>query len=433
MSNKSHTIYALSTPYGKSGVAVFRVSGENALNVIEHFNINVTKLKNNKRLYTVLYSQNGSIIDRVLLFYFPNPHSFTGEDVIEIHTHGSIAVIKVLLEELSKTPARLAEPGEFSRRAFLNGKVDLTEAEAIADIIDAETEMQLKSANKNLAGSLKNLYEGWRHDLLTILSLIEAFIDFPEEDIPHDIVNDIEQGVEKLISQINLHLNDSNKGEKIRSGIKIAILGYPNVGKSTLINALSRRNVAIVSNIPGTTRDAIEVMLDIGGFPFIFTDTAGIRDTADEIEQIGVNIAKEKAMEADLAIILSEENNPFTLDINLQCHVLHVVNKSDKLSSKNSKNIYISAKNNDLDELLTKIMEFAKNFDPGENPLITRARYREHLQEALNELSMFTLDLPIELAGEHLRRAMYEIGKITGLVEVDEILDVIFSSFCIGK
>ncbi|MBN9542488.1 MAG: tRNA uridine-5-carboxymethylaminomethyl(34) synthesis GTPase MnmE [Alphaproteobacteria bacterium] len=429
----SDTIYALSTPFGKSGVAVFRISGPNSLNVASFLGLSNELLSENGKTYGKITNPlNDIIIDHVLALYFKSPKSFTGDDVIEIHTHGSIAVIKTLLEVLSKSEARMAEPGEYSRRAFLNGKIDLTQAEGIADIIDAETEIQLVSANQNLGGQLKDLYEGWRKELLGTLSLIEAFIDFPEEDIPEDIVNDIVSSVDNLRNDIHGHLNDSNRGEKIRSGIKVAIVGEPNVGKSTLINAITKREVAIVSDIAGTTRDAIDVIIDIEGYPFIFTDTAGIRETDDTIEKIGVEIARKKLTEADLVLEILSPNN--IQPIAQHDNKLVVINKSDTISKKDNPDyIYISAKNNDISNLIEAIKDFASQFEPSDDPVITRARYREHLQNALYELEEFTLDLPIELAGEHLRRAMYEIGKITGLVKVDEILDIIFSSFCIGK
>ncbi len=429
----SDTIYALSTPFGKSGVAVFRISGPNSLNVASFLGLSNELLSENGKTYGKITNPlNDIIIDHVLALYFKSPKSFTGDDVIEIHTHGSIAVIKTLLEVLSKSEARMAEPGEYSRRAFLNGKIDLTQAEGIADIIDAETEIQLVSANQNLGGQLKDLYEGWRKELLGTLSLIEAFIDFPEEDIPEDIVNDIVSSVDNLRNDIHGHLNDSNRGEKIRSGIKVAIVGEPNVGKSTLINAITKREVAIVSDIAGTTRDAIDVIIDIESYPFIFTDTTGIRETDDTIEKIGVEIARKKLTEADLVLEILSPNN--IQPIAQHDNKLVVINKSDTISKKDNPDyIYISAKNNDISNLIEAIKDFASQFEPSDDPVITRARYREHLQNALYELEEFTLDLPIELAGEHLRRAMYEIGKITGLVKVDEILDIIFSSFCIGK
>lgn len=439
----NNTIYALSTVFGKSGVAVIRISGDKVLEVVSCItNIKTETIKPRFAYFTnIINPKTKEVLDKSLVVYFKAPYSFTGEDILEIQCHGSKAVLNSVLNVLSLVDGvRLAEPGEFSKRAFYNNKMDLTEAEGLADLIDAETSEQQKYALRQLSGGLKNLYTSWRQDLVRILSYLEAFIDFPEEDIPSDLSNDILNTVFKVKNDITLHLKGNNVKERLRSGFRIVITGAPNAGKSSLINTLVKRNAVIVSDIEGTTRDAIDINLDISGYPVIITDTAGIRDTQNPIEQQGVEIAKEKVSNADIVINLYDASNPKIDEFITNQKVIYVANKIDKLSSEQlnkipQNHLKISAKyNQGVDNLVANILDIIKeNFANQTSPLITRTRYREALNECLVYLDEFSLDKEIELSAEDIRLACRSIGKITGHVEVDEILDNIFGSFCIGK
>ncbi|MBE6462644.1 MAG: tRNA uridine-5-carboxymethylaminomethyl(34) synthesis GTPase MnmE [Alphaproteobacteria bacterium] len=438
-----NTIYALSTVFGKSGVAVIRISGNEVLSIISKItSININTIKPRYAYFTdIINPTTKEILDKSLVLYFKAPHSFTGEDILEIQCHGSKAVLNSVLNVLSSLEGvRLAEPGEFSKRAFYNNKMDLTEAEGLADLIDAETSEQQKYAIRQLSGNLKNLYSSWRQDLVKTLSYLEAFIDFPEEDIPENLYNDILNTVFKVKKNITLHLNGNNVNERLKNGFNIVITGATNAGKSSLINTLTKRNAVIVSDIAGTTRDAIDINLDIKGYPVVITDTAGIRETDNPIEKQGIEIAKEKIETADIIINLYDAINSTHDDALDTSKTIYVANKIDKLDENNIKNIpsnhlKISAKQNiGVDELVEKILEIIKNnFANSSNYLITRERYRIALEDCLEHLNTFSLDKEIELSAEDIRLACRSIGKITGYVEVDEILDNIFGSFCIGK
>ena len=447
MDNK--TIYALSTVLGKSGVAVIRISGSKALDVVRQMTkLDTSKLKARYAYFLDLKSLSGvDTLDKCLLLYFKGPNSFTGEDIIELHTHGSRAVISSVLNNLSRIPDfRMAEAGEFSKRAFYNHKMDLTEAEGLADLIDAETQAQQKYALRQMEGSLKNLYEEWREQLVNIMAHLEAYIDFPDEEIPETVVADINNTVFKLKSAINQHLSSDNIGERLREGFRVVIVGRPNAGKSSLLNAIAQRDVVIVSDIEGTTRDAIDIHLDVKGYPVTITDTAGIRETEEAIEKQGVEIALQKIKDADLLLCLYDAQND-TPDVFANIakefaeKMIYVANKQDKLTNAQIKQIkdknitLISAKSHDgVDKIMNKIAEIIDDmFTENSSLLITRTRYREALSEALNALNMFSLDKEIELSAEDIRLAARELGKITGRIEVDEILDKIFGSFCIGK
>lgn len=446
MDNK--TIYALSTVFGKSGVAVFRISGKSAYSFFDHMtDLKSDKVEIKKMKYMPVHSVDaGEILDNCLVVAFKAPFSFTGEDTVEINCHGSKAVIRSISDSLAKIPDfRLAEPGEFSRRAFYNNKMDLTEADGLADLIDAETSMQQKVALKQMGGTLFNLYEDWRNRLVSLLSYIEAYIDFPDEDIPQDTVLKLENGVFKIIEEIESHLAVNKVTERLRDGFQVVISGPTNAGKSSLINAIVRRNVAIVSDIAGTTRDVIEAYVDIKGFPVVFSDTAGLRESTDAVEKIGIDLARQKIESADFNIFLfdAENTNPTVFDEYLQNseHYLLVANKVDKISDERKQKladegcILISAKNNDNVEAITdKLYECFNNmYSVSSSQFITRNRYKEALLECLDNLKRFDLSKELELSAEDIRLACRAIGKITGRVEVDEILDKIFSSFCIGK
>lgn len=447
MDNK--TIYALSTVYGKSGVAVIRISGPEANQVINKMtSLNIETIKPRYAYFVDLKSiVTRETIDKCLLLYFRSPYSFTGEDVVELQVHGSKAVISLVMDNLSKIENfRLAEPGEYSKRAFYNNKMDLTQAEGLADLIDSETVEQQKYAMRQMEGNLKNLYSSWRDELLKVLVYLEAFIDFPDEEIPSNDVFKLENTVFKLISDIKNHMNSDSIGERLREGFRVVIVGAPNAGKSSLLNALINREAVIVSDIAGTTRDAIDIHLDLKGYPVLFTDTAGLRDVEDVIEKKGIEIAYNKIEEADLIICLfdSSIDSVQSFDnINKKYHdkVIFVANKKDKITNEKQLEltkegcICISAKyKQDIDKLTNKITDIiSSKFTSNSNLLITRSRYKEALKETLENLENFNLHKEIELSAEDIRLASRGLGKITGQIEVDEILDKIFGTFCIGK
>ena len=445
MDNK--TIYALSTVMGKSGIAVVRISGSKAFDVYDAMTSKKqAELKSRQMELLKLHNKAGELLDYCLVVGFKDPNSFTGEDTVEINCHGSKAVIRGILTALSEIDDfRLAEPGEFSRRAFYNGKMDLTEADGLADLIDAETSLQRKVALEQIGGTLLSLYDEWRNRLVSLLSYVEAYIDFPDEDIPANTVFKLENEVKELKKEIEKHLENNEIEERLRDGFKVVISGPTNAGKSSLINTIVRRNVAIVSDIAGTTRDVIDAYVDLNGFPVIFSDTAGLRETDDEIEKIGVTLAREKIAAADFKLFMFDASvdTPaiFADYLDSENNYLVVANKSDKLTPEQRKAlenagcVLISAKNNEnISAITDKIsIYFSEMYDKSSSRLITRQRYKEALLECVENLERFNLQKEIELAAEDIRLACRAIGKITGRVEVDEILDKIFSSFCIGK
>jgi tRNA modification GTPase len=434
------TIFAPITSAFNAGISVVRISGSEvkkclkSLGVkeeIEHQKISFQKIRD---------PQNNEIIDETLISFFANPHSFTGEDVAEISIHASPFILKKLLEILSSQPnCRLAEAGEFSKRAFLNGKIDLIQAEAIPDLIAAETEMQHRQALRQLEGELGKIYEDWRFRLIEISAMIEAAIDFPDEDLPKNVVDNVEESVTKLSSEIKNHLSDKKIGQKIKDGLNLAIIGAPNVGKSSLLNFLAKSDVAIVSEIAGTTRDVIDIHLSIAGIALKISDTAGIHETTDKIEAEGIRRALLKAKNADIKILMLDAANPVLKQDLIDENTIIVVNKIDLLSSNshfdklNVTNISLT-ENINTQELIKKLEEKILEMIPQQtSPLITQERYRNLLTNCLNNLEHFSMQKNIELAAEDLRLAAREIGKIIGRVEVDDILNIIFSRFCIGK
>ena len=367
------------------------------------------------------------------------PNSFTGENVVEFQTHGGRAITAILLSELAKIDGfRPAERGEFTRRAVENGKMDLTAAEGLADLVDAETEQQRRQALRQMNGALAKVYERWHGDLKHVLAWMEAYIDFPEEEIPDNVSAEVRGKITFLKEEIEKHLNDGRRGERLRDGLQIAIIGAPNAGKSSLMNRLAQRDVAIVSSTAGTTRDVIEVRLDINGYPVIVADTAGLRDTAEEIEAEGVRRAKARAEEADLVLWLTDANETKdemeTQGLDPE-KIIPIMNKADQVSVQNDGNFWISAKTGQgLDVLLEKIGKYVEDkLSMREEPSLTRLRHRKALEECVEFLNS-SLNAPeIELMTEDLRMAMRSLGKITGQVQVEELLDVIFKDFCIGK
>lgn len=442
----SHTIFALATPPAKSGVAVIRISGPQA----PHAVVRLTGLKDwqpNLARHAALKRPDGNIIDHGLVLCFRAPKSFTGEDVAELQVHGSLAVIRELLDMLGAMEGlRPAEPGEFTRRAFLNGKMDLLEAEGLADLIDAETPAQAAQAMRQMHGESSRHYENLRARLVKSLALLEAYIDFPDEEIPDSALADVNKNIVALKEEIAGALADNRSGERLREGARIVILGAPNAGKSSLLNALSRRDAAIVSHQAGTTRDIIEVHLNIAGFPVILTDTAGLRETGDEIEEEGVRRALRHAEEADIKLILFDSTQlaapPAEVSSQVDEKSIIIANKCDLLAAAGNSNIlsnnnilYVSAKTGQGVEDLLKNIEniISYKFSSAAAPLITRARHRALLEECSHFLERFSTEKPLELACEELRLAGESVGRITGKIAVDELLDVIFREFCIGK
>lgn len=441
------TIFALATAPIKSGVAIIRISGSNSLHILETLTGQgrlIPRVASLKKIYNPV---TGEVIDEAVILYFAAPNSFTGEDVVELHIHGSRAVMSELLEVLSGFEnTRLAEAGEFSKRAFENGKMDLTEAEGLADLIDAETKAQSRQAMRQKQGLLGTLYDSWRKELIAILANIEAYIDFPDESIPDAIVHQIEGQVRGLLEQIGKHLNDNKRGEKLRCGINAVITGATNAGKSSLINILAKRDVAIVSDIAGTTRDSIEVHLDLGGYPLTLIDTAGLRENAGIIETQGIKIALQKAADADINILLFDatilphiDKNTFKLANENSIIVINKIDSVENLQIPRVLEKYfpitISAKQQlGIGGLLKVLEEKTKNcLDISSDPVITRQRHRSLLLETNICLDNFSLDDELEIASENLRQAAVSLGKITGHINIEEILDNIFSNFCIGK
>ncbi len=442
------TIYALSSGPGISGIAVIRVSGKNTAEVIKK--LTGSKLPPPRVATLKKFNKNGKkeLIDEGVIIWFPGPNSYTGEDLAEFHVHGSRAVIKAMHLAISKiNNCRLADPGEFTKRAFQNGRINLLKAESIADLISAETEIQRKQALKIMSGKSSDQFNLWREQLLKILSHIEAKIDFPDENLPKNIINEIRKTSNNILIEIKKTLNDQKVGERIREGFRIAIVGPTNSGKSSLLNYLSKRDVAIVSEIAGTTRDVIETHLNLDGYPVVVSDTAGIRDSKNEIEKMGIKIALNRAEDADLKlVIVSAKNVNFTgvLKGLLTKNAVLVVNKSDLMKGKfNSKfkkyeHVLISIKkDSNLNKLISKIKNKLKNkFTTAEDILITRERHRQNLINCVHHLEKFEKKKSaqdFDKAAEDLRLATRHLGMIVGKVDVEELLGSIFNDFCIGK
>lgn len=464
MMHAQHTIFALATAPGRAGVAVIRISGYNTAEILR--NIGAESVKPRTATLRHLKTPNGKVFDHALVLWFPGPNSFTGEDVGELHLHGGPAVIQAAIHALTHWGARQAEPGEFSRRAFANGKLDLTQAEAIADLVDAETTAQLSQALRQMDGELSKLYETWREHLIAAMAQIEGEIDFPDEgDVPGGLAARAAPQLDNLATAIADHLNDNARGERIRDGFHIAIIGPPNAGKSTLLNALLGRDAAIVTDIPGTTRDVVEGRIVLGGYAVILADTAGLRDTDDVVEQHGVARAKDRAEKADLRLLVLDGSDAAAAKaaLNEFQELLRpgdiiVRNKADLAAppadatststgrgpantGTDSVTLSIAAQaGQNLDALEDAITDrVVARLSASEAPALTRARHRAALEAAhqalARALARLTGDdaLLAELAGEDVRIAARALGEITGHVDVDHILDRIFSEFCIGK
>jgi tRNA modification GTPase len=442
------TIYALSTGPGISGVAIVRVSGKETSKVIKLLTNGGLPTARVATLRKINKINSSELIDEGIVLWFPGPESYTGEDMVEFHIHGSKAVISALHSSIEKIDnCRLAKPGEFTMLAFQNGKINLLKAESVADLISAETEIQRQQAIKIMSGKSANKFNELREKLLKTLSHIEAKIDFPDEDLPKDILNNIKKISDEVYADIKKILDDQKVGERIREGFKIAIIGPTNAGKSSLLNHLSNRDVAIVSEFAGTTRDVIEVHLNIDGYPVIVSDTAGIRDSRNEIEKKGIKLALNRAEDADLKLVVIEPKSVdfthFLKDL-LDKNSILIVNKSDLLNTelnsqiKKFDHVLISIKDNlNIEDLIVKIKNKLKDkFITSDDILITRERHRQHLVQCLDNLKNFSEKNKAEdfdKAAEDLRLATRHLGLIVGKVDVEEILGSIFNDFCIGK
>ena len=442
------TIYALSTGPGVSGVAIVRISGPESSIAIKSLTGKKIPSPRVATLRKINNINTSELIDEGIIIWFPGPQSYTGEDMAEIHVHGGKAVVLAVQNEIEKIKnCRLAEPGEFTKLAFQNGKINLLKAESVADLISAETEIQRLQAIKIMKGKSSVKFNELRERLLKLLSFIEAKIDFPEEELPDENIKKIKKDSTEVLNEINKILNDQKVGEIIREGFKIAIVGPTNAGKSSLLNYLSNREAAIVSEIAGTTRDVIEVHLNLEGYPVIISDTAGIRDSKDEIEKKGIKLSLDKAENADLKLVVVEAKNieisSFLTDL-LKNDAILVINKSDLLKDKLSHevakldHVLISLKENlNIDELISKMKDnLKKKFVSEEDILITRERHRQHLVQCANHLKNFSEKndkKDFDKAAEDLRLATRHLGMIVGKVDVEEILGSIFNDFCIGK
>jgi tRNA modification GTPase len=460
------TICALSTAPGRAGIAVIRISGKDARETLEALCGGKVPAPRIASLRALRDPRSGEMLDRGLVLWFPAPVSFTGEDMAELHLHGGRAVTAGTLDALFHLGLRLAEPGEFTKRAFENGKLDLTEAEGLADLINADTAAQRHQALAQSSGALRERYESWRATLLRAMAYVEASLDFADEaGIAEEAFKAASPEVRALLAGLDRALADGRRGEIVREGLQVAIIGAPNVGKSSLLNALAGRDAAIVFDEPGTTRDIIEVALDLDGFPFVLRDTAGLRETGSPVEQEGIRRALATAEDADIVLLLedaSTEVHPHSAshskeredaripsplgvrgDFDAPKLALKVLNKIDLAPAKRAEAspeaIWISAKTGDgLDALKAALIAFAReNYGGTDTPLVTRARHRQELERARSGLMLFlavseTGD-QTELAAEHLREAADALGRLTGRLDVEDVLGQIFSEFCIGK
>ncbi|XP_054645710.1 tRNA modification GTPase GTPBP3, mitochondrial [Dunckerocampus dactyliophorus] len=475
----AETIFALSSGHGKCGVAVVRISGPASTTALRCMAGQTRSLPAPRTalLRSITHPHSEEVLDRGLVLWFPAPHSFTGEDSVEFHIHGGPAVTAAVLQALGSVPGmRPAEAGEFTRRAFQAGKLGLTEVEGLGDLIHAETEAQRRQALRQMSGELGRLYQGWSHKLKRCLAHVEAFIDFSEDELIEDgVLNEVDRIVRDLQGEMARHLQDERRGERLRSGVQVVIAGATNAGKSSLLNTLCQRPAAIVSPIAGTTRDVVETALDIGGFPVLLSDTAGLRDSLDLVEREGVRRARERVEQADLTLVVVD-CSCLPMDVQqaaafLQDHLgsvlpprehihtalqtdkcLLVLNKVDLLPEEQRRMLkmelgsisrlplcVMSCRTNEgLQDFLTTLHSRVKTLcgNPLSGaPTLTQARHRAHLQQCVAALDQYQQyrDLDLALAAEGVRLALTSLGRITGKIGPEEILDIIFKDFCIGK
>jgi tRNA modification GTPase len=439
------TIFAPASGPGRGAVAVIRISGPQAAAIVRAMTGAPVPAARRAGLRTLRHPADGEALDRGLVLWFPAPHSATGEDVAELHVHGGRAVIASVCEGVAAAGGRPAEPGEFTRRGFHNGRMDLTAAEAVADLVDAQTRAQQRQALRQMSGALGRTYEGWRGRLVAALAHLEADLDFPDEDLPEGVAGAVRPVLADLGTAIRVHLADNRRGERLREGIHVAILGPPNAGKSSLLNALAQRDAAIVSERAGTTRDVIEVQADLGGFPVVLIDTAGLRAARDEIEAEGVRRAEARAAAADVKLLLFDAETWPGLDAATlalaDADALVVLNKADRCrppaeaAVDGAPVLALSALTGEGVPALLEVLtdRVADRFGAAEAPALTRARHRSALEDCVAALDRAgTAPLP-ELMAEDVRLAARALGRITGTVDVEDVLDVVFRDFCIGK
>lgn len=422
------TIFAVASGSGRAAITVIRVTGPGSSAVLTGLCGQVPPAR--RASLRKLRDQDGLVLDRGMVVWFPGPRSYTGEESAELHLHGGRAVLEAISAALLRLGARPAEPGEFTKRAFLNGRMDLLEAEAIGDLVTAETEAQRRQAFRQLEGELGAIYRGWADRLKLILARQEALIDFPDQDLPGEVESAVQREINQLSADVAAHLADGRRGERLREGLVFAITGPPNVGKSSLMNALAGREVAIVSSLPGTTRDALEARVVLGGVPATLVDTAGLREPADEIEAEGVRRARTHAADADLVITVVDQ----TVEAPLP-NGLVVANKLDLGWPIPAGALGVSALTGEgLDHLRARLAGEARRLTEGSGPPpLTRARHRAALEEVAAWLDAARAASLPELQAEDLRLAIRALGRITGAVGVEEILESVFAQFCIGK
>lgn len=434
------TIFALSSGNPPAGVAIVRISGTGVRFGLETLVGQIPPAR--MATFCDIKDKNQLRLDRGLVLFFPAPHSFTGEDVAELHIHGSRASVAAVLMALADLDGfRLAEPGEFTRQAFENGKLDLTEVEGLSDLIRAETETQRRQALLQTDGVLRSLYEGWARRLTHARAMIEAELDFSDEgDIPGSVSDQIWKDMGMLLAEIKSHLECASAAEIVRDGYRIALIGPPNAGKSSLLNYLSKRDVAIVSDIPGTTRDVVEVRLDIAGYLVVLQDTAGLRESSDQIEIEGIRRSLIAAEDADLVLELHEFGVPGRVvpsGVNERIEIVTKVDCLDEPFTADDAAFGISTLTGaGIDKLLEAISERLENLAPsGEKGLPTRARHVDLLKDCVTAIEIATerAEAPIEVRSEYLRQAANSMGRITGMVDVEDLLGVVFSEFCVGK
>jgi tRNA modification GTPase len=442
---RAATIFALSSGAVPAGIAIVRMSGPAVRSALETLIDSVPEPR--KASLAFIRWADRSVIDRGLVVFFPGPRSVTGEDVAELHVHGGRAVVAALLQRLGEIPGtRPAEPGEFTRRAFQNGRIDLTEAEGLADLINAETEAQRRQAVRQASGTLRATFDGWRSRLVKARAMVEAELDFAdEEDVPASVSDSAWEEAARIAGDIAVHLDDQRRGERLRDGAEVVLVGPVNAGKSSLINALVRRDVAIVSSEPGTTRDTIEVRLDVEGYPFTLVDTAGLREAEGAVEREGMRRARLRAGAADLILALYDVTSPIPAGErhNGETAIVRVGTKIDLIDSVEERtrlsgifDVLVSSETGEgFGALFNRLLAFARDrMRPAESSLITRERHRAALEQCRDALVRSgDAALPLELRAEELRHASDALARLTGRIDVEDLLDVIFRDFCIGK
>lgn len=439
LSSSTSTIFALATAAGRGAVAIMRISGPLTLQILEQLCNTVPKARQASVRQLWRRGEQDELLDQALVIWFPGPKSYTGEDSAELHLHAGPAVIDAVADALAFYGARPAQAGEFTKRAFVNGQVDLLQAEGISDLVEAETQAQRRQALEQTEGGLSVVYQGWAQKLREVLAFQEALIDFPDEDLPEEVEENLKNTIQTLHQEMTEHLNDAGRGERLRRGLVFAILGAPNAGKSSLLNLLADRDAAIVTEQAGTTRDAIEVRVVLGDVPVTLVDTAGLRETEDLIEAEGIRRAQKIGREADCVLCLTDAS----VDVwepEVECDFWIRTKKDlnvsrETLDRKSNETLFVSVKTGDgIDHLKQVLVEKARFLTTRQGPPpLTRVRHRLGIEECVQHLEEAQrLDWP-ELRGEELRLAMQSLGRLTGTIGVEDLLDTIFSQFCIGK